>query len=248
MVRFDAQRVRNEIVIWIRNWFTYNGPQASAVIGISGGKDSTITAALLTEALGKDRVYGVLMPQGIQSDIDDSKLVVNILGIESLVVNIESTVNELFSVIPNLSKDALINTPPRIRMATLYAIAASLPNEGRVANTCNLSEDYIGYSTKYGDSAGDFAPLAGLTVQEVLAIGDTIEYLPKELVHKTPSDGLCGATDEDRFGFTYAVLDRYIRDGICEDTTIQTKIDRMHLANEHKLKVIPAYRMKNEQG
>lgn len=246
MTCFDAQSVHSEIVTWIRNWFANNGPQASAVIGISGGKDSTITAALLTEALGKDRVFGVMMPQGRQSDIDDSKRVVNILGIESLVVNIESTVNELFSVIPNLSRDAAINTPPRIRMTTLYAIAASLPNGGRVANTCNLSEDYIGYSTKYGDGAGDFAPLAGLTVQEVLAIGDTIEYLPKELVHKVPSDGLCGATDEDRFGFTYKVLDRYIRDGICEDASIQAKIDRMHLANEHKLKVIPAYRMKNE--
>lgn len=246
MTSFDAKKVRGEIVAWIRDWFAENGPKANAVIGLSGGKDSTITAALLTEALGKDRVFGVLMPQGIQPDIDDSKLVVDVLGIASAEVNVGPAVKELLAAIPNPSRDAEINTPPRIRMATLYAIAASLPNGGRVANTCNLSEDYIGYSTKYGDSAGDFAPLAGLTVQEVLAIGDTIECLPGKLVHKAPSDGLCGSTDEDRFGFTYAVLDKYIREGVCEDATIQAKIDRMHLANLHKLKVIPAFRMKEE--
>jgi len=255
MSDFDARKTRERIVSWIREWFAENGPSAKAVLGISGGKDSTVTAALLTEALGADRVVGVLMPQGVQPDIQDSRKVVKALGIQALEVSVgdavEGLVNALKDAVSPLtgekvsdfevSRDALINTPPRMRMATLYAVAASLPGGGRVANTCNLSEDYIGYSTKYGDAAGDFAPLADLTVQEVLAVGDTMEALPGELVHKAPSDGLCGLTDEDRFGFTYAVLDRYIREGVCEDEAVREKIDRMHRANLHKLRLMPKF-------
>lgn len=255
MKEFNAVETRERVVAWIREWFEENGPQANAVIGISGGKDSTVTAALLAEALGKDRVVGVLMPQGVQPDIEDSKKVVKALGIRALEISVGDAVDGLVNALKEavqpltrekvtdfeVSRDALINTPPRMRMATLYAVAASLPGGGRVANTCNLSEDYIGYSTKYGDAAGDFAPLADLTVQEVLALGDTMDVIPKELVHKAPSDGLCGLTDEDRFGFTYAVLDRYIREGICEDEEIRAKIDRMHRANLHKLRLMPKF-------
>ncbi|MCR5501190.1 MAG: NAD(+) synthase [Acetatifactor sp.] len=247
MKEFDAVKVRKEIVEWIREWFEENGPKATAVIGISGGKDSSVTAALLKEALGKDRVMGVMMPQGVQPDIDDSIRVVESLGIPHCTISVGTGVDAVLSEVAKAmvpSRDAQINTPPRIRMATLYAVAASMPNGGRVANTCNLSEDWIGYSTKYGDAAGDFSPISDLTVQEVKAIGDTYEELPKELVHKTPSDGLCGQSDEDKIGFTYATLDRYIREGICEDEEIRKKIDRMHALNLHKLRVIPKFQQK----
>jgi len=252
---FDAITQRKKIVEWIRGWFEQNGPMASAVIGLSGGKDSSITAALLTEAIGKERVVGVLMPNGIQSDLEDAKEVAKSLGIKTRLVNIGGAVKALTACIEDstdpldndktigdkLSWDAGVNLPPRIRMTVLYAVAQSLPNGGRVANTCNASEDYVGYSTKYGDSAGDFSPLADLTVQEVLAVGQTFANLPQRLVKKTPSDGLCGQSDEDRLGFTYEMLDRYIRTGVCEDEKVKEKIDRLHVLNLHKLKVIPKY-------
>ena len=247
MKEFDALKVRGEIVEWIREWFAENGPKATAVIGISGGKDSTICAALLKEALGKDRVLGVMMPRGVQPDIDDSIEVVTSLGIPHCTINVGPAADALIASVGEameVSRDAEINTPPRMRMATLYAVAACLPNGGRVANTCNLSEDWIGYSTKYGDAAGDFSPLSDLTVQEVRAVGATFDEIPEKLVKKAPSDGLCGLTDEDRFGFTYATLDRYIREGICEDEQIKAKIDRMHRLNLHKLKTIPKFELK----
>ena len=243
MAKFDAKKEINNIVAWIREWFEENGPKASAVIGISGGKDSSICAALLVKALGVDRVVGVLMPDGTQSDISDAHQLVEHLGIKHYVINIGATTTALKDTLAEqfeLSSDTKINIPPRIRMTTLYAVAQSLPNGGRVTNTCNKSEDYIGYSTKYGDAAGDFAILADLTVTEVLQIGDALG-IPKNLVHKAPSDGLCGLTDEDKIGFTYAVLDKYILEGVCEDEETRKKIDRMHVLNLHKLKTIPGY-------
>ncbi len=248
---FDAVKEKNRIVEWIREWFNQNGPKANAVLGISGGKDSTIVAALLVEALGKDRVYGVLMPQGVQPDIDDSRRVVETLGIRNTVVNIGKTVDtlkeelegacgELVDNRPALSRDTGINIPPRVRMTTVYAVGQSLPQGARVANTCNKSEDYIGYSTKYGDAAGDFAPIADYSVTEVRAIGAVLDSLKdiQDLVQKTPSDGLCGQSDEDRFGFTYDTLDRYMA-GEEIDPEIAAKIDRMHIANLHKLRLMP---------
>ena len=241
---FDAKKEIKNIVAWIKEWFEENGPKASAVIGISGGKDSSICAALLVKALGKDRVVGVLMPDGTQSDISDSYQLVEHLGLKHYVINIGAATTALKDTLSEqfeLTNDTRINIPPRIRMTTLYAVAQSLPNGGRVANTCNRSEDYIGYSTKYGDAAGDFAILADLTVSEVLQIGDALG-IPKNLVRKAPSDGLSGMTDEDKIGFTYAVLDRYILEGICEDEETRKKIDRMHVLNLHKLKTIPGYK------
>ena len=243
MVNFDAMKVKNNCVKWIKNWFAVNGNGCNAVIGISGGKDSTVVAALCVEALGKDRVIGVLMPQDHQSDIDDSYAVVNHLGIKHMVINIGPTVDMMLLQLSmfgemKISEQTKINLPPRIRMATLYAVSQSV--NGRVANTCNLSEDYIGYSTRWGDSVGDFAPLANLTSEEVVAIGDACG-LPFELTHKTPSDGLCGKTDEDNFGFTYEVLNKYIRTGICEDEEIKAKIDAMHKKNLFKLMPIPTF-------
>ncbi len=255
---FDANKKIEEITKWIRNWFAENGPTANAVVGISGGKDSTIVAALLVRALGKERVVGVLMPDGEQKDIEDSKLVVKTLGIRNYTVNIHPAVQGVYEAIGNaqftdmdtaevpgnadeLTKDARINTPPRIRMTTLYAIAQSLPNGGRVANTCNKSEDYVGYSTKYGDAAGDFSPCSDFTVTEMRLIGDALG-LPKELIHKTPSDGLSGMSDEDKLGFTYDELDRYIFTGILEDEEKKKKIDRLHKINLHKLQLMPMFK------
>jgi NAD+ synthase len=241
MVNFDAMKVKNDCVAWIRDWFENNGPECKAVIGISGGKDSSIVAALCVEALGKDRVFGVLMPQGVQSDIQSSYDLVHHLNIKYIEINISEAVQAVLKGVRKFlitSNQTRINLPPRIRMATLYAVSQSV--NGRVANTCNLSEDYIGYSTRWGDSVGDFSPLANLTSEEVIAIGEVCD-LPYELTHKVPSDGLCGKTDEDNFGFTYAVLNKYIRTGICENEEIKSKIDAMHEKNLFKLMPIPAF-------
>lgn len=240
---FDANKEIDSLTSWIRNWFAENGPSASAVIGISGGKDSSVCAALLVRALGTERVTPVLMPDDEQADIYDSYKLVEHLRLKPMVINIGDATSALKSTLSEqikLSRDTQINIPPRIRMTTLYAVAQSLPNGGRVANTCNRSEDYIGYSTKYGDAAGDFSILADYTVAEVLLIGESLG-LPTELVHKTPSDGLSGLSDEDKIGFTYAVLDRYIIEGICEDEATRERIDHMHRINLHKLKTIPSY-------
>ena len=237
---FNAEKVKNECVEWIRNFFEENGKDCNAVVGISGGKDSSIVAALCAEALGKERVIGVLMPCGEQHDIDMAKLLVNTLGIKHYVVNIKDAVDGIINNIPfELQKQSLINLPPRIRMSTLYAVSQS--NNGRVANTCNLSEDWAGYSTRYGDAAGDFSPCSNLTVQEMKQIGRLLG-LPDVLVDKVPIDGLCGKTDEDNLGFTYAELDRYIREGVIEDESKKAKIDRMHKMNEFKLKLMPAFK------
>jgi NAD+ synthase len=252
---FDANKEIDNLTSWIRNWFAENGPTASAVIGISGGKDSSVVAALLTEALGRGRVVGVLMPNGIQPDIADSEEIVNLLGIPNVTVNImdgfngmSAAINEALATggVPGTSKmsrDSEINLAPRLRMSTLYAIAQALPNGGRVANTCNRSEDYIGYSTKYGDAAGDFTILSNLLVHEVIQIGEVLG-LPERLTKKTPSDGLSGMSDEDKIGFTYATLDHDILTGECPDEAIKAKIDRMHRLNLHKLRLMPAYKMK----
>lgn len=236
---FDAVKVKNECVNWIRDFFEENGKGCNAVLGISGGKDSSVAAALCVEALGKDRVIGVLMPCGEQADIDASYLLVNTLGIKYFVVNIKDAVEGLKNAIPfELSNQSIVNISPRIRMATVYAVAQS--NNGRVVNTCNLSEDFVGYSTRYGDAAGDFSPLSHLTVQEVKAIG-TVLGLPKELVEKVPIDGLCGKTDEDNLGFTYAELDRYIRTGEIDNQEHKALIDKKHVMNQFKLELMPSF-------
>ncbi len=237
---FDAVKVKNECVEWIRNFFEENGPDCNAVVGISGGKDSSIVAALCVEALGKDRVIGVLMPCGEQHDIDMAELLVSHLGIRHFIVNIKDAVEGLTKSVPfELSEQSRVNLPPRIRMATLYAVSQS--NNGRVANTCNLSEDWVGYATRYGDGAGDFSPCSHLTVAEMKQIGRVLG-LPDVLVDKVPIDGLCGKTDEENLGFTYAELDRYIREGIIEDEEKKAKIDRLHKANLFKLQHMPSFK------
>lgn len=240
---FEAEKVKDACVQWIRDWFEENGKGCNAVVGISGGKDSSVCAALCVEALGKDRVIGVTMPNGVQPDIDDSVKLINHLGIKRYNINIGPAFQALMAEVEDklghpASAQTRINMGPRLRMTSLYAISQS--NNGRVANTCNLSEDWVGYSTRYGDAAGDFSPLGGLTVQEVKAIGKVLG-LPVELVEKAPSDGLCGKTDEDNLGFTYAVLDKYIRTGVCEDPAVKATIDRKYATNQFKLKPIPHF-------
>lgn len=255
MDNFDALQIRARCVEWIRKWFAKNGPDCNAVLGISGGKDSTIAAALCVEALGKDRVIGVIMPNGEQKDIDDAYAVCEALGIRYIVAPIGLAYNavrhaclairrrvgehDLYTGAFISSDQARVNLAPRLRMATLYYVSQSM--NGRVCNTSNASEIYIGYSTRYGDSAGDFAPLAGLLSDEVIAIGDTYDCLPHELVHKAPADGLTGSTDEDVFGFTYAELNHYLRTGECGNSAVAAKIEAMHQKNLFKQRPMPMF-------
>ena len=237
---FDAVKIKNDCVAWIKDFFEQNGKDCNAVVGISGGKDSSIVAALCVEALGKDRVIGVLMPCGEQHDIDMAKLLVDHLGIRHYVINVKETVDAIYNSMPfELSQQSRTNVPPRVRMTTLYAVAQS--HNGRVANTCNLSEDWVGYSTRYGDSVGDFSPCSFLTVDEMKQIGRLLG-LPDVLVDKVPIDGLCGKTDEENLGFTYAELDRYIRTGEIEDPKKKALIDERHQKNLFKLQLMPAFK------
>ena len=235
-----------KVIEWIKQYFNDNGKDCNAIIGISGGCDSSVTAALLVKALGKDRVIGVLMPNGNQYDIDCSYQLVKFLDIKHYVININKPYLELTNEIDTKlkidSKSYDIyrtNTPSRLRMATLYGISGLF--NGRVANTCNLSEDYVGYSTKFGDSAGDFSPISNFTKTEVRELGEELG-LPKNLIYKVPEDGMSFKSDEEKLGFTYEVLDKYIRTGEIDDLKIKEKIDKMHLANLHKIQLMPSYK------
>lgn len=241
MKEFDAMKVKNKCVEWIRGWFDKNGNGCNAIIGISGGVDSSVVAALCVEALGKDRVKGLLMPCGEQEDITYSYFLCGQLGIHFDVMNIFDATNSIYNQFSKnvpISQQTKINLPARLRMSTLYAYAQS--TNGRVANTCNLSEDWVGYSTRYGDSVGDFSPLASLTKTEVKLIGKELG-LDESLIEKIPIDGLCGKTDEDNLGFSYDVLDRYIRTSEIADEDTKKKIDTMHEKNLFKLQLMPSF-------
>ena len=239
---FDAGKVTRECVEWIRNFFEMNGQGCNAVVGISGGKDSSVVAALCVEALGKERVIGVLMPCGEQKDIDMAYRLLHHLGIRYFCINIKESVDAVkksIESLPEISVQTKTNLPARVRMTTLYAVSQSM--NGRVANTCNLSEDWVGYATRYGDGAGDFSPLCNLTVTEVKKIGMELG-LPKELVEKTPIDGLCGKTDEENLGFTYVELDEYIRHGVIKDMETKARIDSLHQRNQFKIEPMPGFK------
>lgn len=242
MKEFDAHKMTEAICEWIRNWFEVNGKGCNAVIGISGGKDSSVVAGLCCKALGKERVIGVMMPNGVQADIDCAQKLCKHLDIKNYTINIKSAfegvIKEMKTAGIELSDQTLTNLAPRLRMSVVYAVSQS--NNGRVANTCNLSEDWVGYSTRYGDSVGDFSPLSKFTVQEVKAIGYELG-LPADLVEKTPIDGLVGKTDEDNLGFTYAELDQYIRTGHIENLEHKKIIDNKHKTNLFKLSLMPIF-------
>ena len=243
--------MKEQIIEWIRQYFNENGPNCNAIVGISGGKDSSVCTALLVEALGKDRVIGVLMPQGYQHDMDVSLDLCKHLGIKYHIINIGETYNSIVKAIEDdgaITKEQMAsnkvfysNTPARIRMSILYGISALY--NGRVVNTGNRSEDYIGYSTKFGDAAGDFGLLNDFLVKEVKQIGYELG-LPKKFIEKAPEDGLTGKTDEDNLGFTYAVLDHYIETGEIESEELKEKIERLHRLNLHKINPMPVYRKK----
>jgi len=229
------KKLTEQCIEWIKSYFEATN-QTKAVIGISGGKDSTVVAGLCVAALGKENVFGVLMPNGTQNDIDDSWAVVKHLGIESIVINMEDAFKSITRQISNgsdVSYDTKTNLPARLRMSTLYAVAQNIG--AMVANTCNLSEDMVGYATLFGDNAGSFAPVSHLTTEEVMEIGDDLG-LPKELVHKTPVDGLQSKTDEDKLGFTYHEVNVLIREG--EHGPNYDKIIKMYRANKFKLDIV----------
>ncbi len=240
--------MKDEVIKWIKDYFNENGKGCKAVIGISGGTDSSVCAKLLVEALGKENVIGVLMPCGLQHDIDVSLALVKLLDIKYHVINIEEPVGQLREIIgkeldtdPNKVDAYKTNTPARIRMTTLYGISALYG--GRVCNTCNLSEDWVGYSTKFGDAAGDFSPISDFTKTEVRELGRELG-LPQLFVEKIPEDGMSGKSDEEKLGFTYETLDKYIRTGICEDPKVKERIDYLHRINLHKIEPMKAYRRK----
>ena len=240
---FNAKHATEATVKWIRDWFELNGKDCNAIIGISGGKDSSIAAALCTQALGKERVIGVIMPNGEQSDMDMALLLIKHLGIKHHIINIKSAYDGISAEIKkagiNLSRDSEINLAPRLRMSTLYAVAQS--SNGRVVNTCNLSEDWVGYSTRYGDSVGDFSPMSDFTTAEIRAIGRELG-VPELLIEKVPSDGLSGMSDEDKLGFTYETLDRYIRTGEIDNPADKAKIDNLHEKNLFKLRYMDSFK------
>lgn len=231
------------IISDIRDYFAQNGTdETKAVIGISGGKDSTVAAALLCRALGPDRVIAVLMPNGIQSDIDDAKEVVELLGIkQSHIINIEAICHELYMALgkeglpATISPAVTTNTPARIRMAILYAIAGT--QHGRVINTSNRSEMLVGYSTKFGDSAGDFSLFMNYHANEVIEIGELL-FLPSHLIHKAPADGMTGRTDEEVLGFTYADVQAW---DSCESLSpaLENKIRERVKNSSHKYNIMP---------
>lgn len=227
---FNAQYCKEKAILWIRDYFAKNGPDAEAVIGISGGKDSTVAAALCVEALGKDRVVGLQLPNRVQSDIAESNEVIKTLDIKRYLVNIASPIDAIYDIISMASPEVVCNEvvatnmPARMRMLVLYCYANQ--HGARVCCTDNLSEWLIGYNTRWGDDIGDFAPLRNFTATEVIKIGETMSNIPQHLIHKVPHDGMCGQTDEERFGFTYAELDSYIRSSAPLPQEVRNKIEK----------------------
>lgn len=248
----DPAAEASHVAEWIASYFAPFAPRMKAVVGISGGKDSSVAAALCTMALGHDRVIGVAMPDGRQSDLADSMQLIDALGIEGLLVNVETITAAVKDAVAAAvgqpfcpeagapSRLAEENIPPRARMVVLYAVAQSIPEGALVVNTCNLSENFVGYSTKYGDAAGDLSPLGSFTASEVLQLGEAIG-VPSSLLAKPPADGISGMTDEENLGFSYETLDGYIERGMSTDPEAERLIMDRHVRNLHKMRPMPTY-------
>jgi len=241
---FNAEEQTKSAVSWIKNWFdSESGNADGLIIGISGGADSTVAAKLCCEAVGLNRVHGILMPNTNQPDIADSHRVCEILGIKYHEINIGGAYNSIIDSVTgtfDLTKQSNINIAPRLRMTVLYAVGQSL--NYRVCGTGNLSERYVGYCTKWGDMACDFNPLANFTKTEVKQIGDCLG-LPRDLVYKIPADGLSGLSDEENMNISYDVLDKYIRTNAYEKkySEMIEKIVKMNKYAKHKLNPAPCY-------
>lgn len=241
---FHPEEIRDRLVAAIRKTAEAQGFR-KVVLGISGGKDSTVTAALCARALGAENVYGVMLPDGVQKDLADSRRVCCALGIQHRVINIGAIHDALRAVtdqqgetaeageftIP-VSRQSSTNVPPRLRMTTLRYIAQAL--NARLAGTGNLSESTVGYCTKDGDTSCDFSVLGRLTSVEVVEVGLTMEELPRDLVIKTPADGLSGLSDEENLGLRYADIHSYLRYGTCGNAETDGKIRKREEASMHK--------------
>lgn len=243
MDKFNTKKVTEQLIQGIRDWFEKNGKGCNACVGLSGGKDSTIVCKLCVEALGADRVIAVGIPDKGQN-LHEADEIAKWMGVDFRVVNIGSITDAIkhetyYGGNVRLSEQAEQNIPPRVRMLILYAISQS--NNGRVVGTCNASENYIGYFTKYGDGASDFEPIAELTVHELYQIGDELG-IPKKWTYKTPDDGLPHSLpDDEKFekkGFNYEKLDKYIRFGTSGDAVADAAIEKMHAQNEFKMKPV----------
>jgi len=241
--QWDAVKCKEELIQWIKDYFAINGPKSKAIIGLSGGIDSSLTLALCVEALGADRVVGVLLPNGQQEDIDYSIELVDLFKIKYHTINIELAMNAIYSTLGiyglELNEMVTINTPARMRMLMLYNISAI--EGGRVSCNCNFDEDFVGYSTKFGDDAGDFALLKNLLKSELKEVAK-LTILPQRYIDKTPIDGLCGQSDEERMGVTYDEIEEYIKNVIVTDVIHENQIKKLHEYGLHKVNPIPYYK------
>lgn len=245
--KFNAEEHLNKCVEWTRQWFEENGKGCNAVIGMSGGKDSTIVAAILCLAIGCDRVIGVAMPDEGQG-INDADKICEYLGIKFINMPIGPITERFKTSSENInddnfkwSKQTEQNIPPRVRMTMLYAIAQTF--KGRVIGTTNLDERLTGYFTKFGDGlACDIEPIEMLTVSEILEMGELIG-LPSKWLYKVPSADLPNTlTDEEELGFSYKDFDLYIRnnrENLSTDTI--NRIEERIRKNRFKLKSIEHY-------
>ena len=239
---FDPKIAKDSIVQWIKDYF--NKPEhvgSKAVIGISGGIDSSLNAALCVEALGAENVVGVLLPNGNQYDIDDAYALVDHLGIKHYEINIKPTLDVFYKSLEEagLSSNEVVyrNSPARMRTNFLYAVCAKI--NGRLCNNGNLSEVYLGWRTKGADTVGDFAPIKNYTKSEVISIAKETNLLPR-FINKIPEDGLSGKSDEENFGFTYELVDKFIRSGSIDDDVLMEKMLRMNAFGKHKEEPIPS--------
>ncbi|MBO6206016.1 MAG: NAD(+) synthase [Lachnospiraceae bacterium] len=230
---FNAEAVRDRLITMIKEHAQQYGFD-KVVLGISGGKDSTVAAALCARALGKENVIGVMLPDKQQADIADSVKVCESVGIKNYTINIGEIHTALLSAVDAIpfSEESNTNVAPRLRMTTLRYVAQALG--ARLCGTGNLSEATVGYCTKDGDTSCDFNPLGALTSMEVVEVGKTLPELPRELVEKTPNDGLSGKSDEEKLGLKYADIHKYIRFGSCGNAEVDEKIRRKEAANMHK--------------